>query len=64
MKYGPCRSCNFHETKSAAILIKALKEEGFEVQEGVDGIPTAFIGTWGSGKPVIGIRVNSMLFPA
>ena len=29
----------FHETKSAAILIKALKEEGFEVQEGVDGIP-------------------------
>ena len=41
----------FHETKSAAILIKALKEEGFEVQEGVDGIPTAFIGTWGSGKP-------------
>ena len=33
----------FHETKSAAILIKALKEEGFEVQEGVDGIPTAFI---------------------
>ena len=45
----------FHETKSAAILIKALKEEGFEVQEGVDGIPTAFIGTWGSGKPVIGI---------
>ena len=45
----------FHETKSAAILIKAQKEEGFEVQEGVDGIPTAFIGTWGSGKPVIGI---------
>ena len=45
----------FHEKKSAAILIQALKEEGFEVQEGVDGMPTAFIGTWGSGKPIIGI---------
>lgn len=45
----------FHETKSAEILIEALKEEGFAVEEGVDGIPTAFIGTWGSGKPVIGI---------
>lgn len=45
----------FHEDKSAAILIKALKEEGFAVEEGVDGIPTAFIGSWGSGKPIIGI---------
>ena len=45
----------FHEAKSADILIKALKEEGFDVQEGVDGMPTAFIGTWGSGKPIIGI---------
>lgn len=45
----------FHEEKSSAILIKALKEEGFTVEEGVDGMPTAFIGTWGSGKPIIGI---------
>ena len=45
----------FKETQSAAILIQALKEEGFAVEEGVDGIPTAFIGTWGTGKPVIGI---------
>lgn len=45
----------FEEYKSAEILIKALKEEGFEVEEGVNGMDTAFIGTWGSGKPIIGI---------
>ena len=44
----------FHEDKSAVVLIDLLKKEGFQVEEGVDEIPTAFIGTWGSGKPVIG----------
>lgn len=45
----------FHEEKSAALLIEALKSEGFAVEEAIDGMPTAFIGTFGSGKPVIGI---------
>ncbi len=45
----------FRETESAKTLIKALKDEGFKVDEGVADIPTAFIGTWGSGKPIIGI---------
>lgn len=43
------------EFKSSAILIKTLEEEGFDVQKGVAGMPTCFIATWGSGKPVIGI---------
>lgn len=46
---------DFKETKSAAALIGALKAEGFQVEEGLAGIPTAFVGSWGSGKPVIGI---------
>ena len=41
------------EFKSSAILIKTLEEEGFDVQKGVAGMPTCFIATWGSGKPVI-----------
>lgn len=45
----------FHEFKAAEILTDILKQEGFEVSVGVDGIPTAFIGSFGSGKPVIGL---------
>lgn len=43
------------EFKSSAILIKTLEEEGFIVEKGVAGMPTCFVATWGSGKPVIGI---------
>jgi len=43
------------EFKSSALLIKTLEEEGFTVEKNVAGMPTCFIGTWGSGKPVIGI---------
>lgn len=41
------------EVKSSALLIKELKKEGFTVEDGVSDMPTAFIGTYGSGKPVI-----------
>jgi aminobenzoyl-glutamate utilization protein B len=43
------------EFKSSAILIKTLEDEGFRVEKGVAGMPTCFVATWGSGKPVIGI---------
>jgi aminobenzoyl-glutamate utilization protein B len=43
------------EFRSSAILIKTLEEEGFTVQKNVAGMPTCFVATWGSGKPVIGI---------
>jgi len=43
------------EFKSSALLIKVLEEEGFKVDEGVAGMPTCFVATWGSGNPVIGI---------
>ena len=46
---------DFKETKSAAALIEVLKAEGFQVEEGIAGIPTAFVGSWGSGRPIIGI---------
>ena len=45
----------FTEYKSAAYLCDVLRKEGFTVQENLAGIPTAFSGTYGSGKPVIGI---------
>jgi len=43
------------EFKSSALLIKALEEEGFTIEKNVAGMPTCFVATWGSGKPVIGI---------
>ncbi len=45
----------YQEEKSSALLEEQLRKEGFEVKTGVAGIPTAFVATYGSGKPVIGI---------
>lgn len=43
-----------HETRSAQCLAGALQDKGFELEVGVADMPTAFVATWGSGKPVIG----------
>ena len=43
------------EYKSTEAYVAILHELGFEVEEKVAGIDTAFLGKWGSGKPVIGI---------
>ncbi len=43
------------EFKSAKIYCDTLRENGFEVSEGLCGVPTAFCGRYGSGRPVIGI---------
>ena len=45
----------FTEYESAGYLCRALREEGFAVKENLAGIPTAFSGRFGSGRPVIGI---------
>ena len=42
------------EVKSAAEYISVLNAEGFHVQTNLCGIATAFSGSFGSGKPVIG----------
>jgi aminobenzoyl-glutamate utilization protein B len=45
----------YRETRSAALLEQQLADAGFTVTRGVAGIPTAFVASYGSGKPVIGI---------
>ena len=45
----------YHEDKSSALLQGELKRAGFSVESGVAGEPTAFIASYGNGKPVIGI---------
>lgn len=43
----------FEEYKSSKAMVNFLKEEGFEVREGIAHMPTAYEGIYGSGKPVI-----------
>jgi aminobenzoyl-glutamate utilization protein B len=43
------------EFRSAELLASTLESEGFKVERGAAGMPTCFVATWGSGKPVIGI---------
>src|SRR5215204_3488468 len=45
----------FQELETHRYLIDVLKKNGFSVEEGIAGIPTAFMATWGSGKPVIAL---------
>ncbi len=46
---------SLQETASAALYVKLLTAEGFEVTAGNNEIPTAFIASYGSGGPRIGI---------
>ncbi len=43
------------EHQSAAALADYAERQGFEVRRGVAGMPTAFVATFGSGRPVIGV---------
>ena len=45
----------YKETKSAALLRDELRAAGFRIEAGVAEMPTAFVASWGSGKPVIGL---------
>jgi aminobenzoyl-glutamate utilization protein B len=53
----------YQETRSSALLQQELKGAGFSVEAGVAGIPTAFVATAGSGKPVIGILAEFDALP-
>jgi aminobenzoyl-glutamate utilization protein B len=44
-----------HEYKSSRELMAYLESNGFRVEKGVAGMPTAFVANYGSGKPVIAI---------
>jgi len=53
----------FKETKSAQLHIQHLQEAGFNVAIGVAGMPTSFVASYGSGKPVIGILAEYDALP-
>lgn len=45
----------FHEFETEKYLTTMLEKNGFSIERGISGIPTAWIARWGSGKPVIAI---------
>jgi aminobenzoyl-glutamate utilization protein B len=51
------------EFKSSAKLQEYLAKNGFKIEKGVAGMPTAFVATWGSGKPVIGFLAEFDALP-
>ena len=53
----------FHEFKTAKLYEEVLKKEGFQVEMGVGGMPTAFKAVYGSGKPVIGFLAEYDALP-
>jgi aminobenzoyl-glutamate utilization protein B len=53
----------YQEERSSALLQSALSAEGFSVEKGVAGIPTAFIAEYGDGGPVIAILAEFDALP-
>ena len=51
------------EVKSSNELQELLRTNGFTVESGVAGMPTAFVATYGTGKPVIGILAEFDALP-
>ena len=45
----------FQEVETSRYITEVLRENGFEVEEGISGIPTAWMARWGSGSPVIAL---------
>jgi aminobenzoyl-glutamate utilization protein B len=45
----------FQEFETSRYLTEILEENGFKIERGVAGIPTAWTARWGSGKPVIAL---------
>src|SRR6185503_19566398 len=45
----------FQEVETSRYLTGILEKEGFRIERGVAGMPTAWVATWGSGKPVIAL---------
>ena len=53
----------YQETKSSGLLQDTLAGEGFDVEAGVAGIPTAFVAEYGTGEPVIAILAEFDALP-
>lgn len=54
MKIWTYAELPYEEFKSAELLGDILSKEDFAIEKGIAGMPTAFIASYGSGKPIFG----------
>lgn len=54
---------SMQEYKSSALLQDLLRANGFTVESGAAGMPTAFIASYGQGRPVIGVNAEYDALP-
>jgi len=45
----------FQEVETFKYLTNLLEQNGFKIEKGIAGVPTAWIATWGNGKPLIAL---------
>ncbi len=48
----------YQEQETSSYITGILEKEGFHIQRGVAGMPTAWVAEWGSGKPIIGFMAD------
>ncbi|MFN8057877.1 MAG: amidohydrolase [Vicinamibacterales bacterium] len=53
----------FQEFETSKYITDILRKNGFTVEEGIAGIPTAWMATWGQGKPVIAMGTDLDCIP-
>lgn len=53
----------FQEFETSKYIVRTLRENGFTVQEGVYGFPTAWTASWGSGKPILALSADLDCLP-
>ena len=53
----------YKENNSTSLLQNTLQQSGFTLEKGVAGLPTAFVATYGNGKPAIGILAEFDALP-
>jgi aminobenzoyl-glutamate utilization protein B len=53
----------YQEERSSALLQSQLRDAGFRIEAGVEGMPTAFVASWGTGRPIIGILAEFDALP-
>jgi len=51
------------EHKSSSLLSKILEDEEFKVEKALTNLPTAFVASWGDGRPVIGLLAEYDALP-
>lgn len=51
------------EVESSSYLARVLEDEGFALERGVAGMPTAFVASWGSGRPILGVLAEYDALP-